>query len=109
MGDLDTKQASPTPSVFIESHPHNKSSSADAALPTLSSGTKDIERGPTGPSTGLALYRARYHAHPRPFLILAGLILLLVVTIVGLVLYMTMVPNAYEGAMAIVNALFILL
>ena len=54
-------------------------------------------------------FRARLRAHPRPFAILAGLFFLLIISLVGLVLYMVLVPNAFAGALATVNALSILL
>lgn len=63
----------------------------------------------SGPSPkGVSLFRDRVRSHPKPFFILGGLTLLLVIDIVGLVLYMMKVPGANDGFMTIINAMFVL-
>jgi hypothetical protein len=77
--------------------------------PKASTSTHDVENAQPKSPQDITGFRERIRAYPRPFAILAGLIFLLVVSLVGLVLYMVLVPNAFDGGMAIVNALFVVL
>lgn len=87
-------------------------SAADQAAPPPVSATIDQEerasRSDSTTPSGTSLFRARVRSHPRPFFILGGLILLMVVDVVGLMLYMMKVPGANEGFMTIINAIFVL-
>lgn len=114
MDITDSKNASPPQIVRTDSHTHKPdyppTSITTVPPPPSTPNITDVEQAAPAKSpqqvTGI---RARIQAHPRPFAILAGLVVLLVVSLIGLVLYMVLVPNAFDGVMAIVNALFVLL